>query len=571
MTHRLLGILAFSALISACGSLKKPNEKPVVFTKSDYPYIEKFHEGIRLKQRGQFKEAIAAFESCNAMNPNDDAVLYALSELYLQTQQLTKSMEAIQKAAKLDPKNQWYTEELAYMYFDRKNFSEAAKNFQKLTEKEPRNVDWLFAYAESLLKSNDVQGAIKALDKLEEQVGVNPQLSMEKFRLYRNVRQDDKAFEELNKALKVFPKDPQLLANMVDYYFSKRQEEKAYSYLVKLVEADPTNGEAQMAMARYYDQKGDRKASYEALKHVFASEDIKIDEKMKILIKLHESQANLDPELFELSDVLVRTYPEDAKVYAIRGDLYLKNDQSREALEAFQKALQYDESRYAIWDQVLIMEYKNQDFERLYIDSKKCLELFPLLVNVYLLHGISAIQTKRFDEALSALNTGQELITNDIPMKAEFLAQKGEANFGLKKYKEGREQYDESLRLVPEQLMTLNNYAYQLALIKTDLDKAETMILKALEKSPKDARFLDTYGWVLFQKGKYADARSQFENAHAAKPSDKLINEHLGDAAFKLGKTTEAVEHWKKAKELGATNKNLDKKIEKKEYYEPLY
>ncbi len=570
MIHKLLSVFAFSVLLSACGTLKKPNETKV-FTKADYPYIVKFHEGVRLKQRGQFDEAIAAFEACQAMNPNDDAVLYALSELYLQTQQLSKSMEAIQKAAKIDPNNQWYMEELAYMQFQKGDYAEAAKQFQKLTEKEPRNVDWLFSYAESLMRSKDSQGAIKVLDKLEEQVGVNPQLSIEKFRLYRQVKQEDKAVNEITKALKTFPQDAQLLANLVDYYFEKNQSEKAYNYLIKLADADPANGNAQMALAQYYDQKGDRKSSYDALKRAFASDDIDIDKKMKILLSMFDSQSKVDPEMFELVDVLAIKYPENAKVYAIQGDFYLKNEQQKEALTAFQKALEYDNSRYAIWDQVLIMEYQNQDFERLYLDSKKCLELFPTLVNVYLLNGIAATQTKRYNEAIEALSTGQELIVSDLPMKAEFLAQKGDAYFGLKKYKEGKESYDESLRIMPDQVLALNNYAYHLALAKIDLDKAEEMIRKVLAKSPKDSRYLDTYGWVLFQKGKYAEARISFEEALEAKANDKLVNEHLGDVAIKLGKTAEALEYWKKAKELGATNKNLDKKIERKEYYEPLY
>ena len=45
----------------------------------------------------------------------------------------------------------------------------------------------------------------------------------------------------------------------------------------------------------------------------------------------------------------------------------------------------------------------------------------------------------------------------------------------------------------------------------------------------------------------------------------------MGDVLFKEGKNEKAIEYWKNAKTLGSTNKNLDKKIDKKEYYEPLY
>lgn len=570
MQKKLLCIFGVSVLLTSCGTLKKPKES-VTFSKADHPYIEKFHEGVRLKQRGQLKEAITLFESCLVSNPNDDAVHYALSQLYLETKQLNKSMESIQKAAKIDPKNPWYIEELAYMYYQQKNFVEAAKNFQKLVEKEPRNTEWLFSYAECLMRSKDEAGAIKALDKLEDQMGVNPELSIEKFRLYRQLKQDEKALNEINKGLKVYPKDPQLLANLVDYYFEKKQQNKAYDYLILLAEADPDNGNAQMALAQYYDQIGDRKLSFEALKKGFQSDDIALDQKMKILLSIYETQPNVDADMMELNTILVNKYPTEAKVYAMRGDFYLKNKQDQEALNDFSTALKYDVSRFAIWDQVLIMHYQNRDFETLYTESKKCLELFPTMVNVYLLHGISANQTKRYQEALDAIDLGQDLIVNDDKLKAEFYAQKGEAYFGLKQYSEAKDSYNVALKLVPNQITTLNNFAYYLALSKLDLDEAEKMIRVVLEKAPGESRYLDTYGWILFQKGNYEEAKKIFENAFQIRSTDKLINEHLGDVYFKLGKITEAVQYWIKAKELGATNKVLNKKIDTKTYYEPIY
>lgn len=570
MINKLFSIFIILALSAACGSLKKPKESKG-FSKADYPYIEKFHEGVRLKQRGQLKEAIAAFEYCQNINPKDDAVQFALSQLYLQTQQVSKSMVAIQNASNLDPKNKWYLEEIAYMNFQNKNYAAAAKQFQKLTDKEPKNVNWLFSYAESLMKSNDASGAIKVLDKLEDQVGVNPELTIEKFRLYRQIKQDEKGIAEINKALKENPKNVQLLANLVDYYFEKNQPQMAFDYLYLLSESDPTNGNAQLALAQYYDQKGDRASTYLALKKAFVCDDIKIDQKMKFLLSLYDSQSKLDAEMFDLIAVLSTKYPEEAKVYAMAGDFYLKNENDAKALENFQKALEFDESRYAIWDQVLIMEYQIQDFKRLYKDSKRCLELFPTLVNVYLLNGISCTQTKKYQESIEILDLGIDLIVNDLPMKAEFLAQKGEAFFNLKNYKDGKINYEESLKIKPEQILTLNNYAYHLALAKMDLNNAETMIQKVLAKYPNESRYLDTYGWILFQKGQFAEAKIKFTEALNINANDKLIHEHLGDVSFKLNKIAEAVAFWEKAKELGATNKNLDQKIEKKIYYEPEY
>jgi Flp pilus assembly protein TadD len=117
----------------------------------------------------------------------------------------------------------------------------------------------------------------------------------------------------------------------------------------------------------------------------------------------------------------------------------------------------------------------------------------------------------------------------------------------------------------------MNNFAYRLALEKIDLPRAEDLIKNANLASPNKAHFMDTYGWVLFQKGEFAKAKVLYEQAYEQNPTDKIIVEHMGDVYLKEGNIEKAVEFWKKAKFFGATNRKLDLKIEKKEYYDPVY
>ena len=212
--------------LASCGNLKK-KDAGKQFSAADYPYIEKFHEGVRLKARGQVNEAIARFEDCLLIRKDDDAVYYALSELYLMKNDQQRSTEYILQAAKLDPDNIWYVQELAYMYFEKQNYNDAVKSFEKLVKHEPRNVEWLYGYAESLRMVGKTAEAIKALDRTEDQVGKHPELALQKFNLYVQLKQTDNAVNEIEEALKEFPDDPQLLATLVDYYFQTGKEEKA--------------------------------------------------------------------------------------------------------------------------------------------------------------------------------------------------------------------------------------------------------------------------------------------------------------------------------------------------------
>ena len=40
-----------------------------------------------------------------------------------------------------------------------------------------------------------------------------------------------------------------------------------------------------------------------------------------------------------------------------------------------------------------------------------------------------------------------------------------------------------------------------------DLDKAEEMSYKTVKAEPNNSTYLDTYAWILFVKGNYAEAR----------------------------------------------------------------
>jgi tetratricopeptide (TPR) repeat protein len=71
--------------------------------------------------------------------------------------------------------------------------------------------------------------------------------------------------------------------------------------------------------------------------------------------------------------------------------------------------------------------------------------------------------------------------------------------------------------------------------------------------------------------GNYGQALNYFELAYTEGASDKLIIEHLGDAYFFTNEIPKALELWERALKMGATNKNLQKKITNKKYYDPIF
>ena len=119
----------------------------------------------------------------------------------------------------------------------------------------------------------------------------------------------------------------------------------------------------------------------------------------------------------------------------------------------------------------------------------------------------------------------------------------------------------------PSNITALNNYAYYLSLERRDLDKAEEMSYKTVKAEPNNATFLDTYAWILFEKGKYEEARIYIDNAiKSEEEKSSEVLEHCGDIYFMTGDAESALKYWQQSLELGNDSEILKKKIEQKKY-----
>ena len=537
----------------------------------DAAYIRSFHEGVRLKLNGQNQEAIDKFNACLLIDQKDDAAHFALAQIYLNQENLDQAAVHTLKASELDPKNEHYQSELAFMYVELKRFQEATSVFEKLLKKAPNNQSYYAGAAECYAKMGDAKKGLDLLSRMENNLGANPGISIEKFKLLVSLHRDEEAIQVLKDAKKKFTGEPMIIANLVDYYMQSKRFQEGFDLLKELVAVDPNNGMALLMLGDMQMQSGDTKNGLQNLKAAIKSDGPSIDQKMNILMAL-QGQEVMDPDMESLVLYMRTKYPKQAKAHSITGDYYFKVNQIVEALAAYKAAVRCDPNVYPIWNQILLLEYQFQQFDSLAVDAEKCSSFFPTQALPYFLQGTALNQQRKFEQALSILQTGFDYIVKDADLQAECQGQIGEAEFGLNHTKEGIAAYEKALKLSVKNTFVKNNYAYQLAFHELDLEKAIQIIDEALKELPNEGRYLDTKGLILFQQGKYAEAKSYFERACGAKEStDKTCVEHLGDVQFKLGKVDEAIVYWLRAKELGSANKTLNEKITQKKYAKPVY
>jgi tetratricopeptide (TPR) repeat protein len=115
----------------------------------------------------------------------------------------------------------------------------------------------------------------------------------------------------------------------------------------------------------------------------------------------------------------------------------------------------------------------------------------------------------------------------------------------------------------PENSSALNYLGYLFAEKGENLGEAEKLITRALELKPNDGFYLDSLGWVHFQKGEFDKALPLLEQAVKLEPKEGVIFEHLGDVKKAKGDKSSAHQLYEQA--LRGTLEDKDReRIEKK-------
>jgi tetratricopeptide (TPR) repeat protein len=456
------------------------------------------------------------------------------------------------------------------MHHELREYEQAAEIFEKLSKSNLQNPEYYNSSYENWVKAGKRDKALQTLSNLEKHLGGNSEIEIKRYHLILESGQEKLALENLLEARKKYPNEPNIIANLVDYYLRKKQYDSGMKMLEELVATDPENGLALYMLGDMQMQIGQEQSGLTNLKQAVKKEGASLDQKMEILISIQNFKTS-DPDMESLVEYMIIRYPKEAKAHSIRGDYYFKMDQYEEATKSYKQAVKCNPDLFPIWNQILLLEYQNQWFDSLNLDSEKCIELFPIQPAPYFFSGVAKNQRKQYKEALSKLKEALDLLINNVALEAEIYGQIGEANFGLKDVLNGKVFYEKAIEKQATNLVLKNNYAYRLALHTNEFEKAEKLIDEALFSAANQGRFLDTKGWILFVKGNYKMAQEYFNQANSLLANDKLIIEHLGDCAIKLGQKENAIEFWLRAKELKSTNLILDKKIQNKIYYDPIY
>ena len=102
----------------------------------------------------------------------------------------------------------------------------------------------------------------------------------------------------------------------------------------------------------------------------------------------------------------------------------------------------------------------------------------------------------------------------------------------------------------PDDAEAMNFVGYSWAEKGERLDEAEKLVRRAVDLDPDNGSFLDSLGWVFFQRGDLPAAISTLERAEALAGPEPTILEHLGDAYRRSGRDADAARAWRHALQI---------------------
>ena len=121
--------------------------------------------------------------------------------------------------------------------------------------------------------------------------------------------------------------------------------------------------------------------------------------------------------------------------------------------------------------------------------------------------------------------------------------------------------FEEIISHDPDHAQSLNYLGYMLADRGEQLDYARDLIGRAVDLSPDNAAFLDSFGWVYYRMGEYEEALKHLQRA-VELDIDPVIFDHLGDTFHALGRVDQAKEWWQRALEQEPDNEDIKRKLD---------
>ncbi len=564
----LVGLTGFSGCKtekSVTDSTSSKEKGKELSSKDLRDFTVKYMDANKAKILGNYSEAIKLFQQALQIDPESAATRYEMARIYADDNNFPAALSYAEEAYNLENDNVWYAQFLGQLYSETGRMEEAIAVYRNIVKNHQNEYGYYFNLGSLLSAQGKYDEALKLYNDLEYRLGESEELSLQRQMIYIDKGDYDSALIEIDKLIENNPEELRLYGMKAEIFQQLKREDEARKLYEQMLEMQPDNGLVLLSLHDIAKKKGEESEANDYLRRAFGSSELSIDVKVNILLNyLNSPDFNKNRDfILSLTREMEGAHPDEAKAYAVHGDIYYNLNQLDSARVKFRKAVTLDPNRPPIWQQILTIDSQLNDFDALQSESDQALEYFPQQPIFYLFNGIAYLQQKNTNKAIEALSTGKNLVVDNNKLLGQFYASLGDAYHEQKEHESSDSAYDMALKYDPQNTIVLNNYAYYLSLRKLNLEKAEAMAKKANDLNPDVASFQDTYGWVLYTRENYQNALFWIEQSlQSGGGNDPTVLEHHGDVLLKLKRIKDAIKAWQKALDAGGEATELNPKIE---------
>ena len=542
-------------------------------TDTERRYELLFHEAMLERQKGHHDATFDLLTRCLELRPNASETCFFLAQYYAQMKQTDKAVELFKRAADLSPDNITYMETLGRSYISKEQYADAIPVFEKMYEQDKSREELLETIYRLYIQEKDFKKAIDVLDRMETIDGKSERISLAKSALYVQMGDHQSAVEAVKALSEEHPYDMNYRTLYANTLMGNGQPDAAYEVLMSVLSEEPDNAKAQQSLRTYFIQMEDEVAVDSITQRILMNRATDTEDKAYMLRQLigenERSGGDSTSVLNIFNQMLAQPNPavEIAMLKAAYMDLkQMPRDSIATALElVLQMAPDYAPARL----QLVQFAWEADDDARIISLCQAARQYNPEEMAFYYYQGMAYYRSEDKDHALEAFQNGISVINDDSSPEivSDFYAVMGDILFQKDRKREAFAAYDSCLQWKPDNISCMNNYAYYLSLNGEHLDKAEKMSFKTIKAEPKNATYLDTYAWILFMQGRYAEARIYIDQALQNDSTiGAVVTEHAGDIYAMAGDIEGAVSLWQQALAQDPGNKLIARKIKRKKY-----
>jgi tetratricopeptide (TPR) repeat protein len=525
------------------------------------------------RQKGNNDAAFDLLRHCITLNPQASEAYYYLAQYYRALKNDSLAQQCYLKAVELEPDNTTYLETLAQSHISQQEFEEAIAVVEKLYQQDKSREDLLEMLFQLYQQTDDNEKAIETLNRLEAVEGKSERLAYAKSEIYTKQGNKQAAIAEMEALARQYPNDLNYKGMYADMLLRNDKEQQALQLYDEILAEEPDNTRAQLSMRIYYRVQGEDEKVDSITERILTNRNTTTEQRIYLMRQVVADSERTDgdsTQVLRLFHKMLDQPQQNADIAMLCAAYMDLKKMPRDSVRAMlQTVLAIAPDNAGARLQLVSFAWDRKDHEEVISLCQEARQYNPEEMAFYYYQGMAYYQEDDHDKALEAFQNGIGVINQDsspaivsdfYAVMGDLLHQKGLAD-------EAFEAYDSCLQWKEDNIMCLNNYAYYLSELGRQLDKAEQMSYKTIKAEPKNATYLDTYAWILFMQGRYAEAKVYIDQAlQNDSDSSAVITEHAGDIYMQANEPERAVELWQQALVKEPDDKVLIRKIKLRKY-----